>query len=276
MQPRQIRETFRPVVPSVDVVHDANLLTPTPRDRERCDAPSPSIGYGVGGVGVTGLTIARRGRTSTGGPWLRYRCRKSEPVRSHQSSRPELLSATVIRPARSFLEEALRVLEPRVLGVDVELVRFDLSLGSRVKQPITASSTKPPPRCARPASASRRRPSPRPRSAAWAHPTDPARGHRRQGHRSHRASHPRGDARSWRSSIPSSWFAWPSGMPTARHEGRDGEPGSPRESAWRTERIERSRVSVGRRVLISLGRARSAVSSTADRSGPCRRSTKAC
>ena len=43
---------------------------------------------------------------------------------------------------QELLEEALRVLHPDVIGLEIELPRFDLSLESRRRRPETASSTR--------------------------------------------------------------------------------------------------------------------------------------
>ena len=51
---------------------------------------------------------------------------------------------------QELLEQALRVLDPDVLGLELELVRFDLSLENRRATRERASATRPPRRCARP------------------------------------------------------------------------------------------------------------------------------
>ena len=51
---------------------------------------------------------------------------------------------------QELLEQALRVLDPDLLGLQVELVRFDLSLESR-RRTKTRSASRPRGRCARPA-----------------------------------------------------------------------------------------------------------------------------
>ena len=49
---------------------------------------------------------------------------------------------------QELLEQALRVLDPDVLGLPLDLERFDLSLENRRATQTTAWSTMPPRRCA--------------------------------------------------------------------------------------------------------------------------------
>ena len=75
-----------------------------------------------------------------------------------------------MRPGRSCSSRPSSCSAPDVIGIELDLDRYDLSLEHR-RATATTSSPRPRARCARPATASRRRPS-RPRArTTWAPPT---------------------------------------------------------------------------------------------------------
>jgi len=175
---------------------------------------------------------------------------------------------------QELLDEALRVLEPNVLGFDVDLIRFDLSLEKRratnnqvvhdaaaaivetglglkaaTITPTEIGSVGSPNRILREGidgkvivRTGRRIPGVAP-VVSLSHPVAVV-----------------------RMAVGDAYGA---------AEGRDGEPGSRGESAWRTERIDRSVCQSVAEFAFATA-VSMAVSSTADRSGPFRRSMKAC
>ena len=141
---------------------------------------------------------------------------------------------------QELLEQAIRVLDPEVCGVAVELEHHDLSLERRRETEnacvsdaaaamreagfgVKAATVTPE------GTGRRRLPQP-----------DPARGGRRQGDHPHRPAHPgRGRARV-RRALPDLGRAHGGRRtPTARKQGREGAEGAVDEVALRTERITR-------------------------------------
>ncbi len=137
---------------------------------------------------------------------------------------------------QELLEEALRVLAPDVIGLELEFVRFDLSLESRretqnavvyeAAAAIREHGLGLKAATITPESARRRR---------LAEP-DPARGDRRQGDRAHRPADP-GRRADRRRHAPISIVRMAVGDAYGAKEWREGEGDD--EVAYRTERIER-------------------------------------
>ncbi len=155
-------------------------------------------------------------------------------------TRPTIIVCDGDQTGQELLEESLRVFDPSVLGTEVELVRFDLSLGARERSDngvvheaaaamretglgLKAATVTPPERGER--------------RVAEPHS---ARGHRRKGHRAHRAAHTGGHADRGALATRSSSFAWPSATRTGHARDATASRARAREEAWRTERIERS------------------------------------
>ena len=64
----------------------------------------------------------------------------------------EIVALEGDQTGQELLEQALRVLDPGVLGLDVEITRFDLSLEKPAPDRERASAARRRPRCARPGS----------------------------------------------------------------------------------------------------------------------------
>ena len=141
---------------------------------------------------------------------------------------------------QELLEQALRVLDPDVSRLELELERHDLSLEQRRDDGATAACPRPPRRCATRASASRPRRS-RPRARTTSAPPT-ASCARRSTARSSSAPAGGSRARSGRSSgvhYPISVVRMAVGDAYGAEQWREGEEGSVDEVALRTERITR-------------------------------------
>ena len=155
---------------------------------------------------------------------------------------------------QELLEESLRVLAPDVIGLEIDLPRFDLSLehgAARPRTPVVHEAAAairehglgPEGGDGHARGARRRR---------LAEP-DPARGDRRQGDRPHRAGAFPGVVPLGGVHAPISVVRMAVGDAYGAKEWREGEGDD--EVAFRTERIERTRLPCRRRVRVPRGRA---------------------